>query len=290
MKTEKIRVTSIKKLSDETIISKLNIFRGRFESGNLDLATYELNISSRRAAMVNVFISDLRAYGVGDVDALMHQAIRFMLDRLNHGEDISNQCEDGKSKSDPPVILVDSKRYEFEFNVCRSVVLALMEFGGTLDVTHKIHGKTELVNMATITILEYICNNSEQFIEFAKNNPLFNAEVSLNMYQSLRYRKMMNTEVTTPEGDCAKMPYSAFNAFILQEQMPSAEDFKKAFEFAKSYTTINEVLKAWRKRHKQLLSCFIGEDEKQYLEYMLLSNTVNYGELKEYLYNGKKGE
>lgn len=291
MENQKIRVTSIKKLSDEAIISKLNIFRGVIESKGADfVACYTVPISGRIATMVNVNISDLMDYGVGNIVAFTHQAIRFMLDRLNHGEEITDQCEDDKSKSEPSLLVDDSKRYNFTLNACHNMALALMEFGSRLDTNHKIHDKPELVNMAITRILHYIYDNNEQFIEFVKNNPLVTAEVSLNMYQSLRYKKMMNTEVKTPDGNVAMMPHSAFSAFIMQEQMSSAEDIKKAFEFAKSYTTINEVLKAWRKRHKQLLSCFIGEDEKQYLEYMLLSNTINYRELKEYLYSGKKGE
>lgn len=74
--------------------------------------------------------------------------------------------------------------------------------------------------------------------------------------------------------------------FLLGKQLPSLGKFKEEYTKAKhNYITISGVLKNWRRKNKKLLSCYVSDDEKQYLEYMLLSNSVDYKELKKFIYN-----
>ena len=129
--------------------------------------------------------------------------------------------------------------------------------------------------------MAYVLNESDEFINFVSSHKLVEVSSDLHIYWTLRYNKLKKTE--TVNGISFE---KAFTLFLLGKQLPSLGKFKEEYTKAKhNYITISGVLKNWRRKNKKLLSCYVSDDEKQYLEYMLLSNSVDYKELKKFIYN-----
>lgn len=280
----------IKKMSDEALITKLNEFRNMFDNAPSVVriaTTIDIDITANTDTSLQLIENEVIQYGINNRTAMLYQGIRFFIDKLSRGEEINPIRVDWAI---PCPMANRTDAYQISYYPGMKAVNLLVAIGNAFaDPKMICNNKRNAAVAGVHAIFTCIFDNTNQFIEYVKANPLLDMKVTLNTYQSLRFNKMLRRDEFT------KFHAEAFNtilytSYIMQDQLPSIEDFKKAVEYAKSYTTVSEVLKAWRKKHKQLLSCYIGEDEKQYLEYMLLSNTVNYEKLKEFLYSGKKGE
>lgn len=282
---------TFRKMSDEAIIAKLNAFRSKFDNASsvvIIAQTIDIDITANTNTSLQLIEDKVAQYGVTNSTAMLYQGIQFFIDKLSRGEEISNQIR--MDWAVPCLMTSRTNEYRISYHPGMKAFNLLVAIGNAFaDPKMICNNNRNAALMGVHAVFTCIFDNTNQFIEYVKANPLLDMKVTLNTYQSLRFNKMLKRDEFT------KFNAEAFNtilytSYIMQDQLPSIEDFKKAVEYAKSYTTISEVLKAWRKKHKQLLSCYIGEDEKQYLEYMLLSNTVNYEKLKEFLYSGKKGE
>lgn len=282
------RCKSIKKMSDEAIIAKLNAFRSEFENKTPIADAIDIDITASTNNGIKIISNEVAQYGVVWSTELLYQGIRFIIDKLNRGEEVSKQFRQDWVTHGP--MADNTAEYHIAFYMGLKTIKLLAAIGNVfVDSKLTRNNNRSAVLAAVHIIFTCIFDNSNQFIEYTKANPLLDAKAQLNTYQTLRFNKMLKSHEFNND-DAVAFKTALHTSYILQDQMPSIEDFKKAFEYAKSYTTVSEILKAWRKKHKQLLPCYIGEDEKQYLEYMLLSNTVNYEKLKEFLYSGKKGE
>lgn len=289
MENAVFRCKSIKKMSDEAIIAKLNEFRSEFDNKTPLADSIDIDLTASTEKGIKIIINDVAPYGINNSTALLYQGIRFVVDKLNRGEEVSKLFR--YDWAIPGPMADNTAEYEITFYMGKKTLNLLSAIGSAfVDPKVTRNNNHSVVLLAAIHII-FTCvfDNSNQFIEYTKTNPLFDIKVQLNTYQTLRFNKMMKSYEFN-NADAVAFNTVLHTSYFLQDQLPSIEDFKKAMEYAKSYTTVSEVLKAWRKKHKQLLSCYIGEDEKQYLEYMLLSNTVNYEKLNEFLYSGKKGE
>lgn len=230
-------------------------------------------------------VSELEKNSINKYE-LAYYGICFMLDRISKG-DID--------------VIADIQKLSASFNtiiICGINDTALVKeesfvYGTGVDALLASLGKLLRLNNCTIKcndsilgssiLVGYILNESDEFIKYVLSHKMEKVSFDLNIYWSLRFNKI-KANFTNIIDDSINFG-NAFNMYLLDTQLPTASMFKEEYSKVKNnYISITSVLKNWKRKNKKLLSCYINEDEKQYLEYMLLSNTVNYKELKQFVY------
>ena len=267
--------------SIQSVEEELDLFRTTMRSGVWAIARTKPGLDFTMASQLNYVNDKLGKIGVDDTK-LIYYGIQFMLDRITNGDiDIIANAQ----KETLPINTADTlTRYNvgsswIYYDTNANVLLAALGKLFRLNNCKVAVDHDELLGF--IILMAYVINESDEFIEFVSSHKLVEASSDLNIYWTLRYNKLKKTE--TVNGISFE---KAFTLFLLGKQLPSLGKFKEEYTKAKhNYITISGVLKNWRKKNKKLLSCYVSDDEKQYLEYMLLSNSVDYKELKKFIYS-----
>lgn len=282
----KFKTNTFKSISQNELSKALNDFRNDMYSDKWGGIEYA-NIKVRPDIFsifnyINITFRNLKV----DSSKLFYYGILFMFDKMKKGEidEISLvQTSDNNHFENTDSKLLGSTGNEsknLDIEVDNKTEILLADIGNLIRLKNaKI--KYNSVDLGTIVILNYIINCNSEFIEFVKNHKLVESSIDMTIYQMLRWKKLKKDMV------CEKINFNeVFDQYLISKQLPSISDFKEAYTYAKNnYITISDFLKTWKRKNKKLLSCYINEDEKQYLEYMLLSNTVNYKELKKFIYS-----
>ena len=250
-------------------------------SGIWAIARTKPGLDFSMASQLNYVNEKLSKIGVDDTK-LVYYGIQFMLDRIMNGDiDIITNAQ----KKTLPINTADMlTKYTtgsswIYYDTNANVLLAALGKLFRLNNCEVAVDHDELLGF--VILMAYVINESDEFIEFVSSHKLVEVSSDLNIYWTLRYNKLKKTEVVN--GISFE---KAFTLFLLGKQLPSLGKFKEEYTKAKhNYITISGVLKNWRKKNKKLLSCYVSDDEKQYLEYMLLSNSVDYKELKKFIYS-----
>lgn len=265
----------------QSVEEELDLFRTTMRSGIWAIARTRPGLDFTMASQLNYVIEKLGKIGVDDTK-LVYYGIQFMLDRIVNGDiDIITNTQ----KKTLPINTADMMTrfttgsswiyYDTNANVLLAALGKLFRLNNCkVAVDHD-----ELLGF--IILMAYVLNESDEFINFVSSHKLVEASSDLNIYWTLRYKKLKKSESVNDISF-----EQAFNLYLLGKQLPSLGKFKEEYTKAKhNYITISSVLKNWRRKNKKLLSCYVSDDEKQYLEYMLLSNAVDYKELKKFIYN-----
>lgn len=267
--------------SIQSVEEELDLFRTTMRSGVWAIARTKPGLYFSMASKLNYVNDKLSKIGVDDTK-LVYYGIQFMLDRIMNGDiDIIANTQ----KKALPINTADMlTKYTtgsswIYYDTNANVLLAALGKLFRLNNCDVAVDHDELLGF--VILMAYVINESDEFIEFVSSHKLVEASSDLNIYWTLRYNKLKKTEVIN--GISFE---KAFTLFLLGKQLPSLGKFKEEYTKAKhNYITISGVLKNWRKKNKKLLSCYVSDDEKQYLEYMLLSNSVDYKELKKFIYS-----
>ena len=267
--------------SIQSVEEELDLFRTTMRSGVWAIARTKPGLDFTMASQLNYVNDKLGKIGVDDTK-LIYYGIQFMLDRITNGDiDIIANAQ----KQTLPINTADTlTRYNvgsswIYYDTNANVLLAALGKLFRLNNCKVAVDHDELLGF--VILMAYVLNESDEFINFVSSHKLVEASSDLNIYWTLRYNKLKKTE--TVNGISFE---KAFTLFLLGKQLPSLGKFKEEYTKAKhNYITISGVLKNWRKKNKKLLSCYVSDDEKQYLEYMLLSNSVDYKELKKFIYS-----
>ena len=267
--------------SIQSVEEELDLFRTTMRSGVWAIARTKPGLDFYTASQLNYVNDKLGKIGVDDTK-LIYYGIQFMLDRIANG-DIDSIAT--AQKETPPINTADTlTRYNvgsswLYYDTNANVFLAALGKLFRLNNCKVAVDHDELLGF--VILMAYVLNESDEFINFVSSHKLVEASSDLNIYWTLRYNKLKKTE--TVNGISFE---KAFTLFLLGKQLPSLGKFKEEYTKAKhNYITISSVLKNWRRKNKKLLSCYVSDDEKQYLEYMLLSNSVDYKELKKFIYS-----
>lgn len=266
--------------SIQPVEEELDLFRTTMRTGIWAIARTRPGLDFSMASQLNYVIDKLGKNGVDDTK-LVYYGIHFMLDRIVNGDiDIITNTQ----KKTLPFNTADMlTRYNtgsswIYYDTPANVLLASL--GKLFRINNSVaNDHDELLGF--IIMMAYVLNESDEFIDFVSSHKLVEESSDLNIYWTLRYNKLKKTEVVN--GISFE---KAFTLYLLGKQLPSLGKFKEEYTKAKhNYITISSVLKNWRRKNKKLLSCYVSDDEKQYLEYMLLSNSVDYKELKKFIYS-----
>ena len=267
--------------SIQSVEEELDLFRTTMRSGIWAIARTKPGLDFSMASQLNYVNEKLSKIGADDTK-LVYYGIQFMLDRIMNGDiDIITNAQ----KKTLPINTADMlTKYTtgsswIYYDTNANVLLAALGKLFRLNNCEVAVDHDELLGF--VILMAYVINESDEFIEFVSSHKLVEVSSDLNIYWTLRYNKLKKTEVVN--GISFE---KAFTLFLLGKQLPSLGKFKEEYTKAKhNYITISGVLKNWRKKNKKLLSCYVSDDEKQYLEYMLLSNSVDYKELKKFIYS-----
>lgn len=266
--------------SIQPVEEELDLFRATMRTGIWAIARTRPGLDFSMASQLNYVIDKLGKNGVDDTK-LVYYGIHFMLDRIVNGDiDIITNTQ----KKTLPFNTADMlTRYNtgsswIYYDTPANVLLASL--GKLFRINNSVADDHDEL-LGFIIMMAYVLNESDEFIEYVSSHKLVEESSDLNIYWTLRYNKLKKTEVVN--GISFE---KAFTLYLLGKQLPSLGKFKEEYTKAKhNYITISSVLKNWRRKNKKLLSCYVSDDEKQYLEYMLLSNSVDYKKLKEFIYN-----
>ena len=266
--------------SIQSVEEELDSFRTTIRSGIWAIARTKPGLDFTMASQLNYVNDKLGKIGVDDTK-LIYYGIQFMLDRIMNGDiDIIANAQ----KQTLPINTAALTRYNvgsswIYYDTNANVLLSALGKLFRLNNCEVAVDHDELLGFDIL--MAYVLNESDEFINFVSSHKLVEASSDLNIYWTLRYNKLKKAEVVN--GISFE---KAFTLFLLGKQLPSLGKFKEEYTKAKhNYITISGVLKNWRRKNKKLLSCYVSDDEKQYLEYMLLSNSVDYKELKKFIYN-----
>lgn len=220
-----------------------------------------------------------------DKTKFVYYAIRFMFDRISSHNDIShitNAVQEVTSLSNITLLNKSNGTKVVFYSESNSVSL-LKSLGVFFKKVNNNRINADDTTAGVYVLIAYAIDNPDEFIKFVKSCKLTYVSTNLNIYWSLRFKKLkQNCTIDIPNVTFEQI----FNMYLLGKQLPSVAAFKQEYTRVKTnYVSISTVLKNWKRKNKKLLSCYINDDEKQYLEYMLLSNTVNYEELKKFIYN-----
>lgn len=89
MENAVFRCKSIKKMSDEAIIAKLNEFRSEFDNKTPLADSIDIDLTASTEKGIKIIINEVAPYGINNATALLYQGIRFVVDKLNRGEEVS---------------------------------------------------------------------------------------------------------------------------------------------------------------------------------------------------------
>lgn len=267
--------------SSTSIEEELDSFRTALRSCIWTIAKTKPGLDFSMTSQLNYVIDKLGKNGV-DETKLVYYGIQFMLDQIING-DVN--------------IITNAQKMMLPFNTADMFTKlntgnSWLYYDSDANVLLASLGKLFRVNNSNVAIdhdellgfiimMAYVINKSDEFINFVSSHKLIEVSSVLNIYWTLRYKKLKKEE--SVNGITFEQ---VFNMYLLSKQLPSLDKFKQEYEKAKyNYITISSVLKNWRRKNKKLLSCYVSDDEKQYLEYMLLSNSVDYKELKKFIYS-----
>lgn len=260
------------------IEQEIDNYRAITQNGILKFGKEQQFFSYSEVSQLNYVFNELKKNGV-DKTKFMHYAIRFAYDRFLH-DDIDGVIHMQKLYSEPFDDIKKSFGTIVEIFTDNNTTALLQSLGKSLR-TGNMQQKYPDYQFGFEIVFYYVFKETDKFIEFINSNKLMHLNANLNIYWSLRFKKIKEdfllVDVMTFE--------QAFNMFLLDKQLPTVSSFKQEYLRVKNnYVSISTVLKNWKRKNKKLLSCYINDDEKQYLEYMLLSNSVNYEELKKFIY------
>lgn len=267
--------------SIQPIEKELDSFRTDFHGLMWAIARTKHGLDYSMAAQFKYVIDKLNKNGA-DETKLVYYGIDFMLDRITQGDiDIITNAQTMTLPFNTATMLTNLNSgsswvyYDTHANSLLASLGKLFRINGTKVAI----GHDELLGF--IIMMGYVLNESDEFIEFVSSHKLVEVSSDLNIYWTLRYKKLEK------EKFAKDIRFEqVFNMYLLGKQLPSFGKFKEEYTKAKhNYITISSVLKNWRRKNKKLLSCYVSDDEKMYLEYMLLSNNVDYKELKKFIYN-----
>lgn len=268
---------------DIDLEEEITTYFNRVTAANFKFSCEHFFWSFSVVSQYNYLVNELNKHGV-DKTKLVYYGLRFMYERISTG-DID------------PILDVQKLPAPFDFThsselkaVCGTNVDILYDYdtqflleslGKGFNISSKKDSASNF-QLGINVLLSYIINESAEFIDYVCSHKMAEFSYDLNIYWSLRYNKLKEYYVKNKYADFDQ----AFNMYLLSKQLPSSDAFKDAYNKIKNnYVSINTVLKNWKRHNKKLLSCYINDDEKQYLEFMLLSNTVNYKELEKFIYN-----
>lgn len=265
----------------QSVENELDLFRTVMRSGIWAIARTKPGMDSSMAFQLNYVIDKLNKNGVDDTKLVCY-GIQFMLDRIINGDiDIITNAQKKTlpfNTADMMTRLNAGSSWIYYDSSANALLTSLGKLFRNNNCKIAID-HDELLGF--IIMMAYILNESDEFINFVSSHKLVEASSDLNIYWTLRYKKLKKSESVNDISF-----EQAFNLYLLGKQLPSLGKFKEEYTKAKhNYITISSVLKNWRRKNKKLLSCYVSDDEKQYLEYMLLSNAVDYKELKKFIYN-----
>ena len=266
--------------SIQSVEEELDLFRTTMRTGIWAIARTRPGLDFSMASQLNYVIEKLGKNGVDDTK-LVYYGIHFMLDRIVNGDiDIITNTQKKTLSFNTADMLTRYNTgsswiyYDTPANVLLVALGKLFRINNSVADDHD-----ELLGFNIM--MAYVLNESDEFIDYVSSHKLVEESSDLNIYWTLRYNKLKKTEVVN--GISFE---KAFTLYLLGKQLPSLGKFKEEYTKAKhNYISISSVLKNWRRKNKKLLSCYVSDDEKQYLEYMLLSNSVDYKKLKEFIYN-----
>lgn len=268
---------------DIDLEEEITTYFNRVTAANFKFSCEHFFWSFSVVSQYNYLVNELNKHGV-DKTKLVYYGLRFMYERISTG-DID------------PILDVQKLPAPFDFThsselkaVCGTNVDILYDYdtqflleslGKGFNISSKKDSASNF-QLGINVLMSYIINESAEFIDYVCSHKMAEFSYDLNIYWSLRYNKLKEYYVKNKYADFDQ----AFNMYLLSKQLPSSDAFKDAYNKIKNnYVSINTVLKNWKRHNKKLLSCYINDDEKQYLEFMLLSNTVNYKELEKFIYN-----
>lgn len=265
----------------QSVEEELDLFRTVMRSGIWAIARTKPGMDSSMAFQLNYVIDKLNKNGVDDTKLVCY-GIQFMLDRIINGDiDIITNVQKKTlpfNTADMMTRLNAGSSWIYYDSSANALLASLGKLFRNNNCKIAID-HDELLGF--IIMMAYILNESDEFINFVSSHKLVETSSDLNIYWTLRYKKLKKSE--SVNGISFEQ---AFNLYLLGKQLPSLGKFKEEYTKAKhNYITISSVLKNWRRKNKKLLSCYVSDDEKQYLEYMLLSNAVDYKELEKFIYN-----
>lgn len=267
--------------SIQSIEKELDSFRTDCHGLMWAIARTKPGLDYSMAAQLKYVIDKLGKNGA-DETKLVYYGINFMLDRITQGDiDTITNAQKMALPFNTATMLTNLTAgsswvyYDTSANSLLASLGKLFRVNGTkVAIDHD-----ELLGF--IIMMAYALNESDEFIEFVSSHKLVEVSSDLNIYWTLRYKKLEKEKFVKDIRF-----EQVFNMYLLGKQLPSFGKFKEEYTKAKhNYITISSVLKNWRRKNKKLLSCYVSDDEKLYLEYMLLSNNVDYKELKKFIYN-----
>lgn len=267
--------------SIQSIEKELDSFRTDYHGLMWAIAGTKPGLDYSMAAQLKYVIDKLGKNGA-DETKLVYYGINFMLDRITQGDiDIITNAQKMTLPFNTATMLTNlsaGSSWVYYDTHANSLLASLGKLFRVNDTKVAI-GHDELLGF--IIMMGYVLNESDEFIEFVSSHKLVEVSSDLNIYWTLRYKKLEKEKFVKDIRF-----EQVFNMYLLGKQLPSFGKFKEEYTKAKhNYITISSVLKNWRRKNKKLLSCYVSDDEKLYLEYMLLSNNVDYKELKKFIYN-----
>ena len=267
--------------SIQPIEKELDSFRTDFHGLMWGIARTKPGLDYSMAAQLKYVIDKLGKNGA-DETKLVYYGINFMLDRITQGDiDIITNTQKMTLPFNTAAMLTNLNAGSLWLYYDTSANSLLASLGKLFRVNDTKVAVDHDELLGFIIMMAYVINESDEFIEFVSSHKLVEVSSDLNIYWTLRYKKLEK------EKFAKDIRFEqVFNMYLLGKQLPSFGKFKEEYTKAKhNYITISSVLKNWRRKNKKLLSCYVSDDEKLYLEYMLLSNNVDYKELKKFIYN-----
>ena len=267
--------------SIQPIEKELDSFRTDFHGLMWGIARSKPGLDYSMAAQLKYVIDKLGKNGA-DETKLVYYGINFMLDRITQGDiDIITNTQKMTLPFNTAAMLTNLNAGSLWLYYDTSANSLLVSLGKLFRVNDTKVAVDHDELLGFIIMMAYVINESDEFIEFVSSHKLVEVSSDLNIYWTLRYKKLEK------EKFAKDIRFEqVFNMYLLGKQLPSFGKFKEEYTKAKhNYITISSVLKNWRRKNKKLLSCYVSDDEKLYLEYMLLSNNVDYKALKKFIYN-----
>ena len=247
--------------SIQSVEEELDLFRTTMRTGIWAIARTRPGLDFSMASQLNYVIEKLGKNGVDDTK-LVYYGIHFMLDRIVNGDiDIITNTQKKTLSFNTADMLTRYNTgsswiyYDTPANVLLVALGKLFRINNSVADDHD-----ELLGFNIM--MAYVLNESDEFIDYVSSHKLVEESSDLNIYWTLRYNKLKKTEVVN--GISFE---KAFTLYLLGKQLPSLGKFKEEYTKAKhNYISISSVLKNWRRKNKKLLSCYVSDDEKQYLE------------------------
>lgn len=276
----RIAVNCVSSMNDFQFEDKFNSFRNNYCNDTF-IKTYHIVPEKN---YVDKYFSICKWLKNNNIDntKIIYYGILFMYSEFNDknilpliNDYYTTDIFDTKKISNSKEIIVNEG---IDINVDKDTKALLNELGN-LPIFKEGFFKDGITTAFNI-MMRCIDYDRNAFVKFINKKRILNV-FTLNIYQSLRWKKMR--EYYTVQNLSLS---TVFDLYCCADKLPSANDFKVLLDSIINDTIgITDLLGRWKKQHKTLLSCYIGEDEKRYLEYLLLSNRINYKDLEKYVYS-----